>query len=241
MKDNPPRIGTAGWTVPARYTGQFPRSGSHLSRYAQRLNAVEINSSFYRPHKRTTYQRWSESVPQDFLFAVKAPKAVTHAQRLENCGDLLTRFMSEVEGLGNKLGVLLVQLPPSLIFDVQVAKAFFQDLRNQTGTAVACEPRHVSWFDGRADEILEKLGVARVAADPPPAVGADEPGGWGGLAYYRLHGAPRVYYSDYGDAALQAIKAKLERCSAARMAAWCIFDNTAAFAATGNALEVASA
>src|ERR1700710_2503714 len=117
MIKRPLRVGTAGWSVPSRYTAEVPAGGSHLERYARRLNAVEINSSFYRPHQRKTYERWARSTPAAFRFSVKVPKAMTHDRRLVDCGALIDRFVAEVTGLGNKLGVLLVQLPPKLVFE----------------------------------------------------------------------------------------------------------------------------
>jgi uncharacterized protein YecE (DUF72 family) len=72
------RIGTAAWSIPREHAAPFPVAGSHLERYAAVLNAVEINSSFYRPHRTATYERWAASVPEDFHFAVKIPKAITH-------------------------------------------------------------------------------------------------------------------------------------------------------------------
>jgi uncharacterized protein YecE (DUF72 family) len=110
----PLRVGTAGWSVPSRYAAEIPPGGSHLERYARRLNAVEINSAFHRPHQRKTYERWARSAPAGFRFSVKLPKVMTHEQRLADCGELLDRFVAEVAGLGDKLGVLLVQLPPNL-------------------------------------------------------------------------------------------------------------------------------
>lgn len=224
-------IGTAGWSIPAAYKDRFPATGTHLEKYAARLTAVEINSSFYRPHQRKTYERWAASVPDDFRFAVKVPRSITQDRRLKEYDDLLRRFADEVSGLGGKLGVLLAQLPPSLVYDAQAAAAFFTGLRKLG--AVACEPRHASWFTPQADAALEKLKVARVAADPPRAPGDGVPGGWRGFAYWRLHGSPKIYYSDYPQAALDALAPKLGPKD------WCIFDNTAAFAATGNALALA--
>jgi uncharacterized protein YecE (DUF72 family) len=223
-------IGTAGWSIPAQYKGEFAGGGTHLQRYAGRLNAVEINSSFYRPHQRKTYERWAAGVPDTFRFAVKAPRSITQEKRLRDCGDLLARFGDEVTGLGQKLGVLLVQLPPSLAYDPAVA-AFFKALRKIHG-AVACEPRHASWFTPDADAVLDKLKVARVAADPPRAPADGIPGGWRGFNYWRMHGSPKIYYSDYPDATLKGLAPKL------RAQDWCIFDNTAAFAALGSALAL---
>lgn len=239
MTEPPTHIGTAGWSVPSRYAERFPAGGSHLERYARRLNAVEINTSFYRPHRRATYERWAASVPAAFRFSVKLPRSMTHEQRLTDCGDLLDRFAGEVEGLGPKLGVLLVQLPPSLAFEAEVVEEFFSALRRRIDAPAACEPRHASWFGPEAEGLLQRLRVARVAADPVRAPGAGEPGGWDGLVYHRLHGSPRIYYSDYDEAALAGMRRRLQRHRAASVPAWCIFDNTAAFAALGNALAVA--
>jgi uncharacterized protein YecE (DUF72 family) len=232
----PVRIGTAAWSIPREHATAFPRAGSHLERYAAVLNAVEINSSFYRPHRTATYERWAASVPEDFRFAVKIPKAITHERRLKDVDDLLDRFLSEVGGLGSKLGPLLVQLPPSLSFQAGIADRFLGELRNRVQGSIVCELRHVSWFTPEVEALLTELRIARVAADPAPVPGADEPGGWRGLSYYRLHGSPRIYYSAYNPEYLAAIAEVLARDAAAGIETWCIFDNTAAFAATGNAL-----
>jgi uncharacterized protein YecE (DUF72 family) len=238
MTQPPFRIGTAGWSVPSLYLDQMPPGGSHLERYARRLNAVEINSSFYRPHRRTTYHRWAQCVPGDFRFAVKVPKAITHEAGLADCGALLDRFVDEATGLGDKLGVLLVQLPPKSALNKRIADRFFRDLRPRIDTHVALEPRHASWFAPGVDEWLAQRRVARVAADPPRIAGAGEPGGWNQVAYYRWHGSPRIYYSDYDAAALAALKRRLEENRARGFAVWCIFDNTASGAALGNALTL---
>jgi uncharacterized protein YecE (DUF72 family) len=230
-------IGTAGWSVPKRYADDFPPDGSHLERYAQRLNAVEINSSFYRPHRRTTYERWAASVPDGFRFAVKVPKAITHEHRLADCDDLIARFLSESGGLGPKLAVLLVQLPPKLAYDGAVAGNVFAHLRQSCDASVVCEPRHPSWFTPEVEDALSDLEIARVAADPEPVPGASNPGGWSGLTYYRMHGSPRIYYSDYESDALIDLDRRLTDRSALGPV-WCIFDNTAAFAALGNALTL---
>ncbi len=235
----PLRIGTAGWSVPSLYLDRVPPGGSHLERYARRLDAVEINSSFYRPHRRATYQRWAQSVSEDFRFSVKVPKTVTHDSGLADCGALLDRLADEVTGLGGKLAVLLVQLPPKSVFKQRVANSFFRDLRARIGTDVVLEPRHASWFAPGMDDWLAERRIARAAADPAPVAGAGKPGGWSGLAYYRWHGSPRIYYSNYDAAALAALKPSLQQARARKISAWCIFDNTAAGAALGNALELA--
>lgn len=219
----------------------MPPEGTHLERYAKRLNAVEINSSFYRPHQRKTYERWAKSTPRDFRFSVKAPKVMTHERRLTDCDALLDRFTTEVTGLSDRLGVVLVQLPPKLVLDSEIAGRFFRELRARIDCAVAVEPRHPSWFTPDVDRWLSSNKVARVAADPAPVAASGTPGGWDGLAYYRWHGSPRIYYSDYDDAALRALKQRLDVTQAGGAATWCIFDNTAQGAALGNALALTAA
>jgi uncharacterized protein YecE (DUF72 family) len=238
MTPPPLWIGTAGWSVASRYATEIPPGGSHLERYARRLNAVEINSSFYRPHQRKTYQRWAGSVPADFRFSVKLPKAITHEQRLADCGALLDAFVAEVAGLGDKLGFLLVQLPPKLALEKRVAGRFFRDLHQRIDAPVACEPRHASWFGPKIGDWLAERRVARVAADPASVRGGGEPGGWKGLVYFRWHGSPRVYYSDYDETALATLSERLNAMRRQGIPTWCILDNTALGSALGNALTL---
>ncbi len=230
-------IGTAGWSVPKAYAEAFPPLGSHLARYAGRFDAVEINTSFYRSHRRATYERWAATVPEHFRFAVKVPRTITHERRLRDAEALLEGFLGEVAGLGPKLGPLLLQLPPSLRFDDPTSPAFLRAFRAAFAGDIACEPRHASWFEPAVDGLLADLRIARVAADPAPVPGAGEPGGWREWRYDRLHGSPTIYYSAYGPRRLEAIADRLAADAARGRRGWCIFDNTAAFAATGDALS----
>ncbi|MDB5884051.1 MAG: hypothetical protein JWR74_222 [Polaromonas sp.] len=229
-------VGCAGWSLPRAAWPEFPEAGTHLQRYAARLNAVEINSSFYRPHQPATYARWAASVPANFRFAVKLPKTITHQQRLAGCGELLDDFLAQATGLGEKLGCLLVQLPPSLAFEAGVAEGFLRQLRQRHDGPVALEPRHASWFDGPADTLLDAWQVGRVLADPVVDAAGRRPGGFAGLVYVRLHGSPRMYYSAYDRAVLDALKTRLAAAAQPGVAVWCIFDNTAEGAAVENAL-----
>ena len=231
-------IGTAGWTIPSRSRDHFPTDGSTLERYAAVLNCAEINSSFYRSHKPETWARWAASVPEDFRFSVKLPKTITHVAKLVECEALLAAFAAEVAPLGDKLGVVLVQLPPSFAFDVGLADAFFSALRHEIAADIAFEPRHATWFSADVDKLLVRHRVARVAADPAKLPEAARPGGWGGLAYYRLHGSPRMYFSAYEPAFIDRVAGEI---AGLDVPAWCIFDNTGGSAAAGNALELKAA
>ena len=232
-------VGCAGWAIPRAAAAHFPGAGSHLERYARVLPAVEINSSFWRDLRPETYARWAARVPPACRFAVKMPREITHVRRLARAARPLARFLAGPARLGAKLGVLLVQLPPGLAFERARAEAFFRALRRRYRRAVACEPRHASWFGALPERLLVRYRVARVAADPVPvaAAAAAVPGGWPRLVYYRLHGSPRRYYSAYDDRFLDRLAATL-RARARTASVWCIFDNTAAGAATANALAL---
>jgi uncharacterized protein YecE (DUF72 family) len=226
-------VGTAGWQIPRTSADAFPTEGTTLQRYAARFPAVEINSSFYKPHQPKTYARWAESTPQDFRFALKAPKAVTHERRLVDCGELIEAFLFQISHLGEKLGPLVIQLPPSLAFDAAVAGAFVAMLRGRFDGDLVCEPRHASWFEAEAGALLADHRVARVAADPAKVPAAAEPGGWDGLSYWRLHGSPRMYWSAYGPERVGDLAARLPR---SPQPAWVFFDNTTSGAAASDAL-----
>lgn len=214
---------------------------SHLMLYAKRLRCVEINSSFYRPHRRATWERWAAATPDDFRFAVKAPKAITHTAKLVNIGQALLAFFEAVGGLGDKLGPVLVQLPPKLVFDEGVAQEFFTTVRELHAGTVVLEPRHPSWFTASVDRLLRGFEIARVAADPPQGSElAARPGGWPGLRYWRLHGVPRTYYSDYDEQWLQGFAEQLQLLDSRSwdQETWVVFDNTAMGHAIANALRL---
>lgn len=236
-------IGTAGWSIPRAVADHFPGSASHLQRYSRVLNGAEINSSFHRPHARAVYERWAASTPEGFRFAVKLPRTITHDSELRRARVGLVAFFDQVRGLGGKLGPVLVQLPPSLTFNARVARSFFDVLRAVHPGHVVCEPRHPSWFEKKADELLVMFRVARVATDPSRISAARSPGGCpperAGLTYYRLHGSPRKYWSRYPLERIRRWRTELEA-HALDGDVWCIFDNTASGAAAENALEMAA-
>lgn len=229
-------VGTAGWSIPKETAAAFEGGESVLKRYARRMPGVEINSSFYRPHRAATWARWAQSVPADFRFSVKMPKIITHEKRLANCGAEIATFLDAVDNLGPKFAVLLVQLPPSLDLDPKVARRFFTALAQSSRATIVCEPRHASWFTPNADALLRDLLVARVAADPSLCADAAQPGGWHGLAYWRLHGSPTLYRSAYGEERLAAYAERLDAGRLPNSETWCIFDNTASGAALRDAL-----
>ena len=209
-----------------------------MERYASRFPAVEINSSFYRPHRPSTYGRWAASVPPGFRFSVKVPREVTHTRRLGDVAEPLERFLREVKALGAALGPLLVQLPHSLRYDPVVAGRFFGGFREKFDGKLACEPRHETWFSDAAEMLLVSHQVARVAADPPVVAHAALPGGWQKFLYIRLHGSPKIYYSAYSPETIRATAHRLRDVPGQLEDRWCVFDNTALGEATGQALDL---
>lgn len=229
-------IGTAGWSIASSHADAFPGGGSHLERYARQLNACEINSSFYRPHRLSTYQRWAASVPLDFRFSVKLPKAISHDARLLNCDAAIEAFLEQISGLGDRLGVILIQLPPSLAVS-DAAISALQALAHRTATPIALESRHLSWFTAPVTSLMSDSGIALVIADPaiaPPIEQRPRPR----LAYFRLHGTPRIYWSPYDDEQLRYWTQQIDQAAHHVQDIWVVFDNTAAGHALPDALRL---
>ena len=225
-----PVIGTAAWSVPKTVQSRFATEGSQLSRYASVFGGVEINSTFYRRHRQSTYERWALSVPPAFRFAVKIPKRITHEQALREIDAPFAAFLDEIAPLGDRLGPLLCQLPPSLAFEPTDAAKAMEAMRARFSGRLVIEVRHRSWATRQARDLLKTHGVDRVLADPAPVwpiEDFDSP-----PFYIRLHGQPRMYYSSYEPARLETFAHLLSG------QGWCIFDNTASGAAIENALSM---
>ncbi len=171
-------------------------------------------------------------MPDHFRFAVKVPKEVTHVLRLVGAEAVFDTFLRDIQPLGAKLGPLMLQLPPKLAFDAPVATGFFDHVRSVFTGCLVIEPRHPGWGSIEALTLLSEHRVSRVIADP--AVIRYDQAETEDFLYIRLHGSPKVYYSEYRP---DQLKAYAEALAAAAPESWCIFDNTASGAALVNALE----
>ena len=231
-------IATASWSLRKEQAAEFQAEGSHLERYAARFNGVEINTSFYRPHRTKTYERWAVSTPAHFRFAVKVPKQITHVARLGDTQSEVEEFGDQVAGLGDKLGGVLVQLPPSLAFDLKHVEPFFTHLQRAIPAPIFCEPRHKTWFTAEINALLVSWHIHRVAVDPAVNPSAEIPGGAPDRTYFRWHGSPQMYYSNYDSDALAALANKIRSIAAGGQDIWCVFDNTADGYAIPNALAL---
>jgi uncharacterized protein YecE (DUF72 family) len=230
-------VGTAGWSIPRASACRFDPPGTHLERYARSFRCAEINSSFYRPHTAATYAKWCDSTPPDFQFAVKMPRSISHQLKLRDAREPLLDFLAQTDGLAHKRGPLLVQLPPSLSFDATIVTPFFDLVRTMYDGPIVYEPRHATWFSPPVASLLDRYRVSRVGADPPPVPAAVTPGGWPGVAYFRLHGSPRKYWSRYNDYEIATLADTIRSIPSADDV-WCVFDNTASGAAIENAWQL---
>jgi len=177
------------------------------------------------------------ATPEDFRFSVKAPREITHLRKLENCEDLFSEPACDLEGLGDRLGPILAQTPPSLPFNEARTAAFLNAFRARLDAPIVIELRHPSWFTEAADRLLADHGAARVAADPEPVPGAGLPGG-DGCVYFRLHGSPVMYRSAYGRERLKTILDEVLTWGSRDSDRWVIFDNTAMGEAAADALAL---
>jgi uncharacterized protein YecE (DUF72 family) len=185
----------------------------------------------------TTYAKWRDSTPEGFKFSVKMPRSITHDLKLSNAREPLLAFLAQTEGLAEKRGPVLMQLPPSFSFDDVIVATFLEQLRAAYDGPVVCEPRHATWFSSETTVLLNRNCISRVVADPPPAPVATGFEGRPDVAYFRLHGSPRMYWSRYGDDFITAL-ATTARSASSVSDVWCIFDNTASGAAIENAWEL---
>jgi hypothetical protein len=163
-----PHVGTAGWVIARAEAQRFPEKAGTWSAIPRCCAAPRST----RRSGALTGRGLPALVGGDaarFRFSVKLPAEITHRSRLQNVGATLDAFIAQASGLGDKLAVLLVQLPPSLAFDPAVAGPFFTELRSRHSAALVCEPRHPSWLSAEADALLASLQVGRVAADPAKA------------------------------------------------------------------------
>ncbi|MGX7825927.1 DUF72 domain-containing protein [Actinokineospora sp. 24-640] len=220
------RVGTSGWVYPEWrrrfYPPGLPQRGE-LAYLSRRVGTIEINGSFYGMRKPTDYQRWRDTVPEDFVFAVKGPKVVTHDRRLRAAGPIMAEFLrSGVEELGDKLGPVLWQTPASLRYEPEVVAAFLSTL--PPGIRHAVEVRHPTFADDRFTEQLAAHDVALVVSDSPswPCFHADT----AAFTYLRLHGDTELYKSRYSDASLDHWATYVTKAHSTAKDVYVYFDNT---------------
>jgi uncharacterized protein YecE (DUF72 family) len=263
------RIGISGWTYP-RWRGTFYPKGlpqrQELRYASERMNSVEINGSFYSLQRRSSFEAWAASVPEDFVFAVKGGRFITHMKKLSGIETPLANFLAAgVLALDQKLGPILWQLPPNLGFNADRMDAFFAQLPHSAGSAAkiaarhdqripddraltkaahpryrlrhAIEPRHESFRTPEFYRLLRRYKMALVISD--------NPGKWPifteittDLMYLRLHGHDQLYVSGYSDHELDEWAAKIRSWTERGCDVYVYFDNDAKVHAPFDAMSL---
>jgi uncharacterized protein YecE (DUF72 family) len=231
------RIGASGWYY-RHWVGTFYpedlKPDHWLEFYSQRLNTVEINNSFYHLPLETTFAHWRETVPKNFIFAVKASRFITHIKRLRDAEETVPRFMQRAKALGDKLGIVLFQLPPSMKLDLERLGAFLNALPRNVRYVL--EFRHESWFTSETYALLDEHHVAFCIHD---AFGRLTPRTvTGGCVYIRLHGATGMYQGSYSDDQLREWADTILEWRERASAAYLFFNNDWQGFAVHNALRM---
>lgn len=229
------RIGTSGWQYP-HWKGIFYPEGLKnaywLSFYGQHFDTLEINATFYREIKPTTYEKWFNTVPHNFLFSIKMTKYVTHFKKLKAEAASVKRFTENVLSLRYKLAVVLIQLPPGLAFDAPLMEDFFGLLDHRIRYTV--EARNKTYIDDRFFSMLEGHKIAWCIADSAGRFPYYEIV-TGPFVYARLHGSQNLYVSNYRDEELVQWADKIESW---KRPAYVYFDNDSYGYAVTNALKL---
>jgi uncharacterized protein YecE (DUF72 family) len=222
----PLHVGTSGWTYDDWRDGFYrgvPRS-RWLEHYASVFDAVEVNATFYHALKPTTFAGWREKTPAAFRFCLKGHRWITHVERLAVEPAAIARERDRAAPLGDKLAVVLWQLPQSLQRDLPRLRRFVRQLGEWPQPRHAIEFRHASWFDDEVADLRAANAIAAVqsdAADWPlwQAVTTDS-------VYVRLHGHAATYRSRYSAQQLAAWAGKIATWRRQGRAVWVFFDNT---------------
>ena len=224
------RIGTSGWSFDDPSSVVFRkgvRSGERLAAYARVFDTVEINTTFYRVPTAAMVEKWRATAPEDFRFAVKLWRGVTHEKGLIDCSAEIEAFLTAAEGLGDKRGPLLVQLPPSLKLDVELLGAFLSNVRaaeSGVGWDVAVEFRHWTWLRPEVWALLDRFGAAAVLSDLP-VCRVEEPNA-SALVYVRLHGSRPPYKGAYSVGALDELADRVGGWNESGRRVFVFFNNT---------------
>ncbi|MHC3475047.1 DUF72 domain-containing protein [Streptomyces sp. 7R007] len=234
-------VGTSGWQY-KDWRGVLYPAGCPtrlwLEEYTRHFATVEINNAFYRLPARETFEAWRERVPRDFTVAVKASRFLTHIKRLRDPEEPVDRLMTHAAGLGDRLGPVLLQLPPTLKADAGLLDACLACF--PPGTRVAVEPRHDSWWTPEVRKVLEARAAALCWADvlSRPSTPLWRTADWG---YVRFHQGRARAWPHYGRQALETWVERITRTWSADEDVYAYFNNDPTGAAVRDATVFAKA
>jgi uncharacterized protein YecE (DUF72 family) len=234
------RIGTSGWHYKAWHGPFYPsdvRIKDFLSYYVEQFDTAEINNSFYRLPTEKAVKAWHDSTPEDFLFAWKASRFITHMKRLKDIEDSIDLVFGRMAGLAEKFGPVLFQLPPSFKADAETRERLARCLDLIPARyRYAFEFRHPSWYEDSIFDLLRNhntaLCISDHAAAPAPWIATAD------FVYIRAHGTNGRYAGSYSRDTLQDWARQIARWSEEQHDAYVYFDNDIKSAAPGDAREL---
>ncbi|WAP54251.1 DUF72 domain-containing protein [Streptomyces sp. S465] len=234
-------VGTSGWQYRDWRGGLYPQGCPQrlwLEEYARAFDTVESNNAFYRLPTYDQFAAWRERTPEGFVMALKASRYLTHIKRLRDPDEPVQRLMSHAAGLGDRLGPVLLQLPPTLRADGGLLDRCLS--RFPAGTRVAVEPRHTSWWTEEIRAVLERRAAALCWADAGsrPVTPLWRTTGWG---YLRFHGGRAEPAPRYGHRALATWARRVRDTWPADAEVYAYFNNDTGGAAVRDAVVFARA
>jgi uncharacterized protein YecE (DUF72 family) len=231
-------IGTSGWNYKSwRHSFYGDRPQKQWLRFcAERFTGIEVNGTFYRLQEKSTFKKWRDETPEEFAFAIKGHRYVTHNKKLLDVAEPVIRCRESASPLGKRLVAVVWQLPAFLKKDIERLEKFLRNLRHWKSTRHAIEFRHKSWFDDEVADRLRRHAIAVCMSDAPDwpmweEVTTD-------VVYVRLHGHTRKYASSYSEPALRKWASRVQRWLQENCDVHVYFDNDAEGAAPRNALRL---
>jgi uncharacterized protein YecE (DUF72 family) len=221
---SPIRVGCSGWAY-KHWRGLFYPEGlpqkRWFERYAEEFDTVEINNSFYRLPPCETFARWRDQAPAGFCYAVKANRFLTQAKKLLDCEEPMERMMAAVRCLGDRLGPMLYQLPPTLKLNLERLESFLRLVPGDVASVF--EFRDPSWYVPEVYALLDRHGAGFCVHDMRGS--ATERIAVGKLAYVRFHGATGKYWGRYSREAVESWAEWVVGQAREGRSAWCYFNN----------------
>jgi uncharacterized protein YecE (DUF72 family) len=223
-KPAPIRVGCSGWQYKHWREIFYPKGLAQtrwFAFYAEHFDTVEINSSFYHLPKAATFEKWREQAPPGFCYAIKANRFITQAKKLLECEEPMERMMAATRHLGDRLGPMLYQLPPSLRLDLERLERFLRLLPEDVTNVF--EFRHKSWYVDETYELLDRYRVSLCLHDMRGSV--TDRSAVGPAVYVRFHGGVGKYWGRYPDNRLMEWADWIVAEARTGRTAWCYFNN----------------
>lgn len=230
-------IGTSGWLYGDWWGRFYPKDlpqSKTLEYFSETFDTVELNASFYYLPKKRIFKNWQERTPKEFAFSVKGNKFITQNLKLNRPKEPVERFFNESKGLGNKLEVILWQLPPNFGKDLERLEKFLKILPKNTKNAF--EFRHESWLSGDVYKLLEKYNSGWVIQSSGRWLAAEIV--TANFVYLRFHGRGSLYSSNYSDGELKKWAKKVNRWLRDGLDVYAYFNNDYKAYAVNNAMKL---